>query len=54
MVKKLSCMVLALILIFSVCIVNVSATSNTEGKTIKKREGLVKSDEIIEILDGIK
>ena len=27
---------LALILIFSVCIINVSATSNTEGKTIKK------------------
>lgn len=25
-----------------------------EGNTIKKREGLVKSDEIIEILDGIK
>ena len=44
MVKRLSCMVLALILIFSVCIINVSATSNTEGKTIKKVVSIVYDD----------
>ena len=44
MVKRLSCMVLALILIFSFCIINVSATSNTEGKTIKKVVSIVYDD----------
>ena len=39
---------------YNVSLVPTIVFLDKEGNTIKKREGLVKSDEIIEILDGIK
>ncbi len=44
MAKRLSCVVLILILIFSVCAMNVSATENKENKTIKKIISIVYDD----------
>ena len=39
---------------YKVSLVPTTIFLDKEGKMVKKREGLVKSDEIIEILDGIK
>ena len=39
---------------YNVSLVPTTVFLDKEGNTIKKREGLVRSDEIIEILDGIK
>ncbi|MBR5304546.1 MAG: thioredoxin family protein [Candidatus Gastranaerophilales bacterium] len=39
---------------YNVSLVPTIVFLDKQGNTIKKREGLVKSDEIIEILDGIK
>ena len=39
---------------YNVSLVPTIVFLDKEGNTVKKREGLVKSDEIIEILDGIK
>lgn len=39
---------------YKVTLVPTTIFLDKEGNTIKRREGLVKSDEIIEILDGIK
>ena len=39
---------------YNVSLVPTTIFLDKEGNTVKKREGLVKSDEIIEILDGIK
>jgi hypothetical protein len=42
--KKISCLFFALILIFSICVINVGATNNTEEKTIKKIVSIVYDD----------
>ena len=39
---------------YNVSLVPTIVFLDKQGNTIKKREGLVKSDEIVEILDGIK
>ena len=39
---------------YNVSLVPTTVFLDKEGNTVKKREGVIKADEIIEILDGIK